>query len=94
MLWAPYPPGGDPFTDGLPDKAPDVINNSWSCPSSEGCTNPDVLRLTVLFNPAVDMSTSEHFSAMRTRVTMEFGRDGRSRRLNGAETGVVQLKAA
>ena len=60
----------------------------------EETINPDVLRLTVLFNPAVDMSTSEHFSAMRTRVTMEFGRDGGSRRLNGADTGVVQLKAA
>jgi serine protease AprX len=30
-----------------PDLAPDVINNSWSCPPSEGCTEPDVLRLVV-----------------------------------------------
>ena len=60
----------------------------------EETINPDVLRLTVLFNPAVDMSTSEHFSAKRTRVTMEFGRDGRSRRLNGVDTGVVQLTVA
>ena len=37
-------------SDGLnpdPSKAPDVINNSWSCPPSEGCTDPDVLRLPV-----------------------------------------------
>jgi serine protease AprX len=34
---APYPIGGDPLTDGLPDLAPHVINNSWTCPSSEGC---------------------------------------------------------
>jgi uncharacterized repeat protein (TIGR01451 family) len=34
---APYPLGGDPFTDGDPTKAPHVINNSWSCPVSEGC---------------------------------------------------------
>ena len=34
---APYPVGGDPFTDGDPVMAPHVINNSWSCPSSEGC---------------------------------------------------------
>lgn len=37
-LTAPYPPGGDPLTDGDPSKAPDVINNSWSCPPEEGCT--------------------------------------------------------
>lgn len=60
----------------------------------EETINPDVLRLTVQFNPAVDMSTSAHFSAKRTRVTMEFGRDGRSKRLNGVDTGVVQLKVA
>jgi uncharacterized repeat protein (TIGR01451 family) len=26
-----------------PDLAPDVINNSWGCPPSEGCTDPNVL---------------------------------------------------
>jgi uncharacterized repeat protein (TIGR01451 family) len=26
-----------------PDLAPDIINNSWGCPASEGCTQPDVL---------------------------------------------------
>ena len=30
-----------------PSKAPDVINNSWDCPSSEGCTNPDVLKSVI-----------------------------------------------
>ncbi len=35
---APYPIGGDPQTDGDPTKAPHVINNSWGCPPSEGCT--------------------------------------------------------
>lgn len=30
-----------------PAKAPHVINNSWSCPASEGCTEPDVLLSTV-----------------------------------------------
>ena len=30
-----------------PDLAPDVINNSWGCPPSEGCTDPNVL-LTVV----------------------------------------------
>ncbi len=34
---APYPQGGDPMTEGRPDLAPDVINNSWGCPPDEGC---------------------------------------------------------
>ncbi|NNF33752.1 MAG: S8 family serine peptidase [Saprospiraceae bacterium] len=33
---APYPVGGTP-AQGDPSKAPHVINNSWSCPLSEGC---------------------------------------------------------
>lgn len=32
-----------------PTKAPHVINNSWSCPPSEGCTDPNVM-LTVVQN--------------------------------------------
>ncbi len=34
---APYPQTGDPFTDGKPEKAPNIINNSWGCPPDEGC---------------------------------------------------------
>jgi len=30
-----------------PSMAPHVINNSWSCPPSEGCNDPDILRETV-----------------------------------------------
>ncbi len=30
-----------------PSKAPDVINNSWTCPPSEGCTDPNVLETVV-----------------------------------------------
>ncbi len=26
-----------------PAKAPDIINNSWGCPTNEGCTDPNVL---------------------------------------------------
>jgi subtilisin family serine protease len=26
-----------------PDLSPDAINNSWSCPTSEGCTDPNIL---------------------------------------------------
>ncbi len=35
--------------DADPAMAPDVINNSWGCPPSEGCTDPNVL-LTVVQN--------------------------------------------
>ncbi len=36
-------------SDPNPAMAPDVINNSWGCPPSEGCTDPNVL-LTVVDN--------------------------------------------
>ncbi len=39
---APYPVGGSP-AEGDPDRAPDVTNNSWSCPASEGCA-PETLQ--------------------------------------------------
>src|SRR5262249_9826127 len=35
--------GGNP----RPDLAAHVINNSWGCPATEGCTDPDVLRSVV-----------------------------------------------
>jgi hypothetical protein len=37
FLLAPYPPGGDPFTEGEVSRAPHVVNNSWGCPDVEGC---------------------------------------------------------
>ncbi|WP_089015897.1 S8 family serine peptidase [Micromonospora inositola] len=37
FMLAPFPFGGDPFTDGRPDRAPDVLTNSWGCPPIEGC---------------------------------------------------------
>ena len=36
-------------TNPDPSKAPDVINNSWGCPPSEGCTDPNVM-LTLVNN--------------------------------------------
>lgn len=30
-----------------PSKAPQVINNSWGCPETEGCTEPDILLAAV-----------------------------------------------
>ncbi|WDZ85588.1 S8 family serine peptidase [Micromonospora cathayae] len=43
FMLAPFPPGGDPFTDGRPERAPQVLTNSWGCPIIEGC-DPAALR--------------------------------------------------
>jgi hypothetical protein len=37
FMLAPFPQGGDPFQDGDPTKAVHVMNNSWGCPTIEGC---------------------------------------------------------
>ncbi len=42
FMLAPFPLGGDPFVDGDPTQAAHVLNNSWGCPSIEGC-DPDAL---------------------------------------------------
>ena len=47
FMLAPFPQGGDPFRNGDPTRAADVLNNSWGCPSLEGC-DADT------FGPAVD----------------------------------------
>ncbi|MEU7754650.1 S8 family serine peptidase [Micromonospora sp. NPDC049171] len=39
FMLAPFPAGGDPFTDGRPERAPQVLTNSWGCPPIEGCDN-------------------------------------------------------
>ncbi|MEW2329531.1 S8 family serine peptidase [Micromonospora chersina] len=43
FMLAPFPPGGDPLADGRPQRAPDVLTNSWGCPPVEGC-DPGALR--------------------------------------------------
>jgi len=35
---APYPHGGDPFSDGDVRLAPHLVTNSWGCPYWEGCS--------------------------------------------------------
>jgi len=47
FMLAPYPIGGNPLTDGRPDLGADIINNSWTCPASEGCTTGDELHSEV-----------------------------------------------
>jgi Subtilase family len=37
FMLAPFPHGGNPFTDGRPARAPHVLTNSWGCPLIEGC---------------------------------------------------------
>jgi subtilisin family serine protease len=37
FMLAPFPPGGNPFTDGDPRRAPHVLTNSWGCLAIEGC---------------------------------------------------------
>lgn len=61
---APYPHGGDPFTDGDVTLAPHVVNNSWGCPDIEGCF-PDTLA------PAV-----EALRAAGMMMVVSVGNDG------------------
>ena len=42
FMLAPFPLAGDPFADGDPTRAADVLNNSWGCPELEGC-DPNAL---------------------------------------------------
>jgi len=37
FMLAPFPQDGDPFVEGDPLRAADVLNNSWGCPEIEGC---------------------------------------------------------
>jgi serine protease AprX len=44
FLIAPYPVNGNP-NQGNPALAPDSINNSWICPTSEGCSTNTLLQI-------------------------------------------------
>ncbi len=46
-------------SDPNPGMAPDVINNSWGCPPSEGCTDPNIL-LTAVQNLVAAGIVSAH----------------------------------
>ncbi len=43
FLLAPFPQAGAALTDGRPDLGAHVLNNSWGCPTQEGC-DADALR--------------------------------------------------
>lgn len=51
FMLAPFPIGGDPFSEGDPTRGAQILNNSWGCPPIEGC---DV----GIFLPAVRALTS------------------------------------
>ncbi|GER80860.1 MAG: S8 family serine peptidase [Anaerolineales bacterium] len=64
FMLAPFPQGGDPFTDGDPTKAAHVLNNSWGCPELEGC-DPTALQAAV-----------DHLRAAGIFVVVSAGNDG------------------
>ncbi len=67
FMLAPFPLDGDPFVDGDPARAPQVLNNSWGCPqATEGC-DADSLQ------PALDA-----LRAAGTFVVVSAGNDGPS----------------
>jgi subtilisin family serine protease len=55
---APWAYGADPMTAGDPAQAPDVINNSWGCPTSEGCNGTEFLSVINALNAAGIMTVA------------------------------------
>jgi subtilisin family serine protease len=51
FMLAPYAPGADPWHAGHPDRAPQILTNSWGCPEVEGC---DLYSM----RPAIDAFTA------------------------------------
>ncbi|WP_432984572.1 S8 family serine peptidase [Dactylosporangium sp. CA-233914] len=51
FMLAPYAPGADPWHAGHPERAPQVLTNSWGCPAVEGC---DLYSM----RPAIDAFTA------------------------------------
>jgi subtilisin family serine protease len=52
FMFAPFPAGGDPFTQGRPGRAPQVLTNSWGCPDIEGCDAGALSSATAAFAAA------------------------------------------
>jgi hypothetical protein len=64
FMLAPFPQGGDPFGDGDPTLAADVLNNSWGCPALEGC-DPNAL-----------LAAANHLRDAGIFVVVSTGNDG------------------
>jgi subtilisin family serine protease len=52
FMLAPFPAGGDPFTAGRPARGPQVLTNSWGCPTIEGCDAGALRSATAAFAAA------------------------------------------
>jgi len=66
FMLAPFPQDGDPFADGDPTRAADVMNNSWGCPEIEGC-DPNAL-----------LEAANHLRDAGIFVVVSAGNDGPS----------------
>lgn len=64
FMLAPFPLGGDPFTEGDPTRAADVLNNSWGCPEIEGC------------DPQALIAAADHLRDAGIFVVVSAGNDG------------------
>jgi subtilisin family serine protease len=64
FMLAPFPQGGDPFADGDPTRAADVLNNSWGCPEIEGC------------DPQALIAAANHLRDAGIFVVVSAGNDG------------------
>jgi subtilisin family serine protease len=64
FMLAPFPQNGNPFTDGDPTRAADVLNNSWGCPELEGC-DPNAL-----------LAAANHLRDAGIFVAVSAGNDG------------------
>ena len=64
FMLAPFPQDGDPFRDGDPTLAADVLNNSWGCPELEGC-DPNAL-----------LAAANHLRDAGIFVVVSAGNDG------------------
>ncbi|GAA1796987.1 hypothetical protein GCM10009682_18300 [Luedemannella flava] len=52
FMLAPFPAGGDAWRDGRPERAPQVLTNSWGCPWVEGCDAKVLAPATAAFRAA------------------------------------------
>lgn len=57
----------------------------------EETIKPELWRITLQFDPAIDVAMSPNLSMRRRRYTIVVGADGKSRRLTGSETGGIAL---
>jgi len=69
FMLAPFPHGGNAFSDGDASKGAMIINNSWGCPDAEGCDSN-------VFLPAVDaLKTAGIFMSVAAGNTGYYGCD-------------------